>query len=54
MSNTSKTALAILILAFVLGVLGDLLLRSTPWGLNVAIWIAALALGIIGPTAAIV
>lgn len=47
MSNTSKIGLTILIIAFVLGVLGDLLLRSTPWGLNVAIWIAALALGII-------
>jgi hypothetical protein len=35
-------ALAILVTALILGVLGDALLRATPWGINVALWVAAL------------
>lgn len=41
---TDKTSLGISLLAvaFVGGALGDALLRATPWGLNLFVWIAAL------------
>ncbi|MGH7672704.1 MAG: DUF4153 domain-containing protein [Gemmatimonadales bacterium] len=38
----TKTGLEILAAALILGVLGDLLLRATPWGLNVTLCAAAL------------
>jgi hypothetical protein len=46
MKPTSKLALTILLASFILGLLGDVLLRATPWGLNAVLWIAALALSI--------
>ena len=44
MTSTTKSGLGICGAAIVLGVLGDALLRSMPWGLNVLLWIGALAL----------
>jgi hypothetical protein len=43
MSNRTKLGLNILEAALLLGVLGDALLRETPWGLNVFLWAGALA-----------
>ncbi|HZG53310.1 MAG TPA: DUF4173 domain-containing protein, partial [Pyrinomonadaceae bacterium] len=43
MSNRTKLGLNILEAALVLGVLGNALLRQTPWGLNVFLWTGALA-----------
>ena len=42
MNDRTKTGLEILEAALLLGVLGDVLLRETPWGLNVFLWIGAL------------
>ncbi|HEX8127871.1 MAG TPA: DUF4173 domain-containing protein, partial [Pyrinomonadaceae bacterium] len=42
MSNRTKLGLNILAAALLLGVLGDALLRETPWGLNVFLWAGAL------------
>ncbi|HEY1402724.1 MAG TPA: DUF4173 domain-containing protein [Pyrinomonadaceae bacterium] len=42
MSNRTKLGLNILEAALLLGVLGDALLRGTPWGLNVFLWTGAL------------
>jgi hypothetical protein len=42
MSNRTKLGLNILEAALLLGVLGDALLRETPWGLNVFLWTGAL------------
>ncbi|HEY9404878.1 MAG TPA: DUF4153 domain-containing protein [Pyrinomonadaceae bacterium] len=42
MSNRTKLGLNILEAALLLGVLGDALLRQTPWGLNVFLWTGAL------------
>ena len=44
MSDRTRVGLGILGAAAALGVLGDLLLRETPWGLNWALWAAALIL----------
>lgn len=42
MSNRTKLGLNILEAALLLGVLGDALLRQTPWGVNVFLWTGAL------------
>ena len=42
MSERTKLGLVVLGAAAVLGLLGDLLLRETPWGLNVFLWVFAL------------
>lgn len=42
MSNRTKLGLNVLAAAVLLGVLGDALLRQTPWGLNVFLWTGAL------------
>lgn len=42
MTDRSKLGIVMLIAALALGVLGDLLLRARPWGLNILIWAAAL------------
>jgi hypothetical protein len=42
MSNRTKLSLHILEAALLLGVLGDALLRETPWGINVFLWTGAL------------
>lgn len=41
-NDKTKTGLEILEAALLLGILGDALLRDTPWGLNVFLWIGAL------------
>jgi hypothetical protein len=43
MNEKTKTGLVILEAAVLMGILGDALLRVTPWGLNVFLWIGALA-----------
>ncbi|CAN5377082.1 hypothetical protein BH20ACI2_BH20ACI2_27720 [soil metagenome] len=43
MNERTKTGLKILQVALVLGVVGDLLLRATPWGLNVLLFNLAFA-----------
>lgn len=47
MNGKTKTGLEILQAAVLLGVLGDVLLRQTPWGLNVLLFVGALAAAMI-------
>ncbi|MFN0279121.1 MAG: DUF4153 domain-containing protein [Pyrinomonadaceae bacterium] len=47
MNERTKTGLEILQVAAILGVLGDVLLRATPWGLNVLLFNLAFAAGMI-------
>jgi hypothetical protein len=47
MSLTTKLALSILLAALLCGVTGDVLLRAVPWGINLLLWVAALALAIV-------
>ncbi|MGE5590313.1 MAG: hypothetical protein ACM3ZA_06820, partial [Bacillota bacterium] len=42
--NTSRTGLTLLASALLLGVMGDLLLRAGPPGLNALLWTATLGL----------
>ena len=42
MTDKTKLGLRVLGFALVLGVMGDLLLRQVPWGLNALLWTAAL------------
>ncbi len=44
MNEKSKLGLGVMDAALVLGVLGDALLRVTPWGLNALLWTGALVL----------
>ena len=46
MSNRTKLGLNILEAALLLGVLGDALLRETPWGVNVFLWTGALVIAV--------
>lgn len=43
MDDRTRLGLGVLMAALVLGLLGDLLLRATPWGVNVFLWVALLA-----------
>ena len=43
MNERTKTGIEILLVAAILGVLGDILLRVTPWGLNVLLFNLAFA-----------
>ena len=43
-SLQTKFALGVLLVAVVAGISGDALLRATPWGLNVPVWVALLML----------
>ena len=43
MDERTKLGLGVLAAALVLGWLADLLLRATPWGINVFLWVAILA-----------
>jgi hypothetical protein len=43
MDDRTRLGLGVLGAALVLGLLGDLLLRATPWGVNVLLWVAVLA-----------
>jgi hypothetical protein len=45
MDERTKLGLGVLGAALVLGSLGDWLLRATPWGINVLLWVAVLAGG---------
>src|SRR5688572_14864342 len=47
MNTRTKTGLEILQVAVVLGILGDVLLRQTPWGLNVLLFNLAFAGGVL-------
>ena len=42
MTQTTRLGLLLLPAAFVIGLLGDGLLRATPWGLNVLLWVGLL------------
>jgi hypothetical protein len=46
MNERTKKGLEILQAALVLGILGDTLLRATPWGLNFFLWVTALSIGL--------
>jgi hypothetical protein len=39
----TNTALGVALLALLLGALGDVLLRATPWGINLILWLLALS-----------
>ncbi|HSD85412.1 MAG TPA: DUF4173 domain-containing protein [Anaerolineae bacterium] len=43
MPLTTKLPFSLFLTALILGVAGDLLLRSTPWGINVVLWVLALS-----------
>jgi len=43
MNERTRRGLVVVGAAVALGILGDALLRATPWGLNLLVWIAALA-----------
>jgi hypothetical protein len=47
MSHTTKLALSLLLTALILGVVGDLTLRPTPWGINLLLWVVALSFGLV-------
>ncbi|TAK31635.1 MAG: DUF4173 domain-containing protein [Chloroflexota bacterium] len=47
MGHKTKLGLGIIGIALVLGIIADSLLRTMPWGLNVALWTGFLALGIL-------
>ncbi|MCA1623872.1 MAG: DUF4173 domain-containing protein [Acidobacteria bacterium] len=49
-NDKTKTGLEILEAAVLLGVLGDALLRVTPWGLNVFLWVSVLVAAMIALT----
>lgn len=46
MSDRTKLGLKILLAALMLGVLGDALLRVMPWGLNLTLWVMAIAVAV--------
>lgn len=48
MSERAQTGLVILGFAAGLGLLGDLLLRATPWGINALLWCGALVAATVG------
>ncbi len=47
MSQSNKLALSLFLTALILGVTGDVLLRPTPWGINVVLWVVALSFGLV-------
>lgn len=47
MNERTKTSLQIIQVAILLGVIGDIFLRVTPWGLNVLVFNASFAAGMI-------
>ncbi|HEX8143904.1 MAG TPA: DUF4173 domain-containing protein [Pyrinomonadaceae bacterium] len=51
MNERTKKGLDCIEAALLLGGLGDMLLRKTPWGINLMLWTTALALAIIALTA---
>lgn len=50
MNQKTKTGLEILEAALLLGILGDALLRATPWGINVLLWIVGLVAAMVALT----
>jgi hypothetical protein len=47
MNDTSKLARDVLIVALLLGIAGDSLLRTGPWSLNLTLWVAAVLAGVL-------
>jgi hypothetical protein len=47
MKERTKLGLRVLEAALLMGLLGDALLRATPWGINVLLWVGALATAIL-------
>lgn len=48
MNEKTKRGFEVLEAALLLGILGDALLRATPWGLNITLWTGALFLALLG------
>jgi hypothetical protein len=48
MNERTKRGFEVLEAALLLGILGDALLRATPWGLNISLWTGALFLALLG------
>jgi hypothetical protein len=46
-SQTNKLALSLLLTALLLGVVGDLVLHPTPWGINLLLWVTALSFSLV-------
>src|SRR5687767_3163645 len=46
MTERTRQAIELLGIAVALGVLADLLLRATPWGINIFLWMIALAIAV--------
>ena len=46
MNNRTRLGLGVLEAAVLLGLLGDALLRVTPWGVNILLWAAALGVAV--------
>jgi hypothetical protein len=47
MSHTTRLALSLLLATLILGVVGDILLRQTPWGINRLLWVTVLCEGLV-------
>jgi hypothetical protein len=47
MSHATKLALSLLRVALILGVVADVLLRHTPWGINILLWVTALSFSLV-------
>ena len=47
MPAATRLALSLLLAALLLGVVGDVLLRHTPWGINLLLWVTALSLSLV-------
>ncbi len=47
MNERTKRGLEVLEAALLLGILGDALLRATPWGLNITLWMGAFCLAVL-------
>ncbi|NNE97980.1 MAG: DUF4173 domain-containing protein [Pyrinomonadaceae bacterium] len=50
MNDKTKTGIEILQTAILLGITGDMLLRATPWGLNVFLWVSLLVAAMVAIT----
>ncbi len=50
MNEKTKTGLEILQAAVLLGITGDMLLRATPWGLNIFLWIGLVTAALVAIT----
>lgn len=47
MPQTTRLAFSLFLTALILGVVGDVLLRPMPWGINLLLWVLALVFGLV-------